>query len=129
MDIHESDPGDKMIENPVANVCGVDFYDAPSEIEGSPYWVDLWASVNGHRLGLQIKPNTNQSASMSIYAGKTRASQARGHDKFKAIYGGKVLIVVSDNWADDPKIVQQIFDEKVRLIELPTGRHRVLGTE
>lgn len=129
MDIQESDPGDKMSVNPVANVCGVDFYDAPSEIEGSPYWVDLWASVNGHRLGLQVKPSTNQSASMSIYAGKTRASQAKGHDKFKAIYGGKVLIVASDNWADDPKIIRQISDEINRLRELAPGVLGELSTE
>ncbi len=28
-------------------ISGVEFYNAPSEIEGSPYGVDLWGEVNG----------------------------------------------------------------------------------
>jgi hypothetical protein len=44
--------------SPAIFVDELAFYDAPSDIEGSPYWVDLWASVNGYRIGLQIKPQT-----------------------------------------------------------------------
>ena len=37
-------------------VDGIVFEDAPSEIEGAPYWVDLWTDVNGYKIGLQVKP-------------------------------------------------------------------------
>ena len=33
-------------------IGGIPFYDAPSKIEGPPYWVDLWADVNGYKIGL-----------------------------------------------------------------------------
>lgn len=48
-------------------IGGIPFFDAPSKIEGSPYWVDLWTDVNGYKIGLQIKPSTYKSANLSIY--------------------------------------------------------------
>ena len=41
---------------PALTIGGIPFYDAPSEVEGSPYWVDLWTDVNGYKIGLQVKP-------------------------------------------------------------------------
>ncbi len=32
-------------------ISGVEFYDAPSEIEGSPYWIDLWEKLTAIKLG------------------------------------------------------------------------------
>ena len=47
-------------------------------MEGSPYWVDLWADINGYKIGLQVKPSTYQSANLSIYMGKARSSEEAG---------------------------------------------------
>lgn len=77
-------------------IGGIPFFDAPSEIEGSPYWVDLWADINGYKIGLQVKPKTYRSASMSIYTGKTRASEENGHKAFLRDFGGKVFIVMPE---------------------------------
>ncbi len=52
---------------PALTIGGIPFYDAPSEVEGSPYWVDLWTDVNGYKIGLQVKPSTYKSANLSIY--------------------------------------------------------------
>jgi hypothetical protein len=79
--------------SPAIFVDELAFYDAPSDIEGSPYWVDLWASVNGYRIGLQIKPQTYKAASVAVYSGKAMSSQKKGHKLFKEKYGGKVFIV------------------------------------
>lgn len=35
---------------PALTIGGIPFYDAPSEVEGSPYWVDLWTDVNGYKI-------------------------------------------------------------------------------
>ena len=67
---------------PALTVGGIPFYDAPSEVEGSPYWVDLWTDVNGYKIGLQVKPSTYKSANLSIYMGKARSSEEAGHKAF-----------------------------------------------
>ena len=42
--------------NPSLIIAGIPFFDTPAEVEGSPYWVDLWTNVNGYKIGLQVKP-------------------------------------------------------------------------
>ena len=74
-------------------IGGIPFFDAPSKIEGSPYWVDLWTDVNGYKIGLQIKPSTYKSANLSIYMGKAKASEEKGHKEFLRDFGGKVFII------------------------------------
>jgi hypothetical protein len=86
------------MSSPSASIVFEDlcFYDTPDGIEGSPFWVDLWASVNGYRnrIGLQIKPQTFKAASLSIYTGKSRSSQNNGHKLFRQKYGGTVIIAI-----------------------------------
>jgi len=100
------------------NLC---FYDAPDDIEGSPFWVDLWASVNGYRIGLQIKPKTYKAASLSIYAGKARSSQNNGHKLFKQKFGGMVFIAMPSNGILDTDTQSQLIKEIERLKSLPPG--------
>lgn len=60
------------MNTPALYVGDIPFYDTPAEVEGSPYWVDHWADINGYKIGLQIKPQSYQSASISIYMGKAK---------------------------------------------------------
>lgn len=110
-----------ILKKPALIVASIPFYDAPSEIEGSPYWVDLWASVNGYRLGLQIKPKTYNASSVSIYTGKSRSSQYRGHDLFFQRFGGKVIVASANNGELEWKARQQVEREIERLQGLPSG--------
>ena len=82
---------------PSLTIDGIPFYDAPSEVEGSPYWVDLWTDVNGYKIGLQVKPSSYKSANLSIYMGRARGSEEQGHKAFLRDYGGKVFIVMPEN--------------------------------
>jgi hypothetical protein len=111
---------------PALVIANLPFYDAPSEIEGSPYWVDLWGHVNGYYIGLQVKPKTFQSASMSIYAGKARSSQTRGYDLFKKKFGGKVIIVTPENGGVGIKAQDEVSSEIERLKKLPPGLYSPL---
>lgn len=104
-------------------IANLPFYDAPSEIEGSPYWVDLWADVNGYRIGLQVKPKTFRASSLSIYTGKARSSQARGHDLFQEKFGGKVFTVTLQGGQVEPKAQDDVVKEIERLSQLPSGPH------
>ena len=83
--------------NPSLMVGDLPFFDAPSEIEGSPYWVDLWADVNGYKIGLQVKPSSYKSASTSLYMGQARSSEERGHKAFRRDFGGTVFTVMPVN--------------------------------
>lgn len=109
------------MKQPALVVGSLPFYDAPSEIEGSPYWVDLWASVNGYRVGLQIKPKTYNASSLSIYTGKSRSSQSRGHELFLERFGGKVITGSTQNGELESKARQMVEREIERLRELPNG--------
>jgi len=97
------------------------FYDTPSDIEGSPYWVDLWASVNGYRIGLQIKTQTFKAASVSIYTGKARAGQKKGHKLFKEKFGGKAFFAFPSKGVLDAETQKQLLEEIDRLEKLPQG--------
>ncbi|MEM3433263.1 MAG: hypothetical protein QXI12_06355 [Candidatus Methanomethyliaceae archaeon] len=109
------------MKEPAIVIDGLAFYDTPSEIEGSPYWVDLWADVNGYKIGLQIKPKSYRSCNISIYTGKARKSYENGHKKFKDKYGGKVIVVTIDNGMVDMQSLHAIRKEIIRLGELPPG--------
>lgn len=102
-------------------VADLPFYDAPSHIEGSPYWVDLWGHVNGYRIGLQVKPKTFRSSSLSVYTGKARSSQARGHDLFKEKFRGRVFIVTPQEGEVGPISQGEVAAEIERLNQLPPG--------
>ena len=104
-------------------IANLPFYDAPSYIEGSPYWVDLWGHVNGYRIGLQVKPKTFRSSSLSIYTGKARSSQARGYDLFQEKFGGKVIILTPQKGQVGRKAHDEVMVEIERLAQLPPGPH------
>lgn len=101
----------------------ISFFDAPANIEGSPYWVDLWTEVNGYMIGLQVKPKTYKSASISIYSGKSRSSQKSGFEKFAKKYKGKVFIVIPENGKLDIETENEIFNEYNRLKNLQPGNY------
>lgn len=105
--------------NPSLIIGGIPFYDAPSEIEGSPYWVDLWTDVNGYKIGIQVKPSTYKSANISIYMGKARSSEEKGHNEFFRDFGGKVFVVMPINGVVSTNIEKQILDERDLLKKLP----------
>ena len=106
-------------KKPSLSISGIDFYDAPSEIEGSPYWVDLICEINGYLIGLQVKPKSYNSASMSIYSGKSKNSQINGHKKFSNDFEGKVFIIMPDKGEVDDNIATKINNEFERLKKLP----------
>lgn len=105
--------------NPSLIIAGIPFYDAPAEIEGSPYWVDLWADINGYKIGLQVKPATYHSANMSIYMGGAKSSEEKGHKAFRRDFGGKVFIVEPVNGVVSERIERQIQSEANLLSQLP----------
>ncbi len=100
-------------------VGDIPFYDTPSEIEGSPYWVDLWADVNGYKIGLQVKPSTYKSANISIYMGKARSSEEKGHKAFLRDFGGKVFIVMPINGTVPEDVARKIIAERDLLLKMP----------
>lgn len=97
----------------------IPFYDAPSEIEGSPYWVDLWADINGYKIGLQIKPSTYKSANLSIYMGKAKSSEEKGHKAFLRDFGGKVFTVMPVNGIVLADVECKIIAERDLLLRMP----------
>ena len=103
---------------PALTIGGISFYDAPSEIEGSPYWVDLWTDINGYKIGLQIKPQTYKSASISVYMGKSRTSEERGHKAFQRDFGGRVFIVMPVDGGVSEDVIKAILTEKDRLLQM-----------
>ena len=100
-------------------IGGIPFYDAPSEVEGSPYWVDLWTDINGYKIGLQVKPSTYRSANVSIYMGKTKSSEEKGHKEFLRDFGGKVFIVMPTNGQVASDVERKILAERDLLLKLP----------
>lgn len=105
---------------PALIIGGIPFYDAPSDIEGSPYWVDLWtAEINGRKIGLQVKPSSYKSPNLSIYMGRARSSEEQGHINFCKDFGGKVFIVTPTNGLVSSDIESQIIAERDRLMALP----------
>lgn len=103
-------------------IGGIPFFDAPSEIEGAPYWVDLWADVNGYKIGLQVKPSTYKSANISIYMGKAKSSEEKGHKEFLRDYGGKVFVVMPVNGVVPDDVEKKIIAERDLLMKLPPKR-------
>ena len=104
---------------PALIIGGIPFYDAPSEVEGSPYWVDLWTDINGYKIGLQVKPTTYKSANISIYMGKARSSEESGHKAFLRDFGGKVFIVMPENGVVPKDIEKKIIAERDFLLKMP----------
>lgn len=100
-------------------IDGIPFYDAPSNIEGSPYWVDLWTDVNGYKIGLQVKPSTYKSANISIYMGRAKTSEEKGHQAFLRDFGGKVFIVMPENGTVSASVEKKIRAEYELLLKLP----------
>lgn len=100
-------------------ICGIPFFDTPSEIEGAPYWVDLWADINGYKIGLQIKPQTYSSSNAAFYMRKAKNSEEKGHIKFSRDYGGMVFTINPQDGCVSNKMEQLIQAEKERLLLLP----------
>ena len=105
--------------NPSLTVGDLPFFDAPSEIEGSPYWVDLWADVNGYKIGLQVKPSSYKSASTSLYMGQARSSEERGHKAFHRDFGGTVFTVMPVNGQLSAQMEKKILSERDLLLQFP----------
>ena len=104
---------------PSLMIAGIPFYDTPAEIEGSPYWVDLWTDVNGYKIGLQVKPLSYRSANMSIYMGGAKSSEENGHKLFRHIFGGDVFIVTPQNGTISKQMEQRIKMYHDKLLKLP----------
>ena len=102
-------------------IAGIDFLEAPSEIEGSPYWVDLWSCVNGYRIGIQVKPDSFSSASVSIYTGKAKSSMKVGQKRFRDDYGGRVFVTNLTKGCPPSHIEAEILIEIERLMALEQG--------
>lgn len=105
--------------NPSLIIGGIPFFNAPSEIEGSPYWVDLWTDVNGYKIGLQVKPSSYNSANISIYMGKARTSEEKGHKAFLRDFGGKVFVVMPENGTIPQNVEEAILSEYTLLQQMP----------
>ena len=99
-------------------VDGIVFVDAPSEVEGAPYWVDLWTEVNGYKIGLQVKPTSYQSANTSFYSRGAKSSEEKGHRLFSRDYGGKVFIVTPQNGVIPQKQAEKIRNEYDLLLKM-----------
>ena len=117
--------GTRPVSAPISQIelAGVQFFEAPSEVEGSPYWVDLWGFVNGYRIGLQVKPSTFNSASVATYAGNARSGQRRGHERFQIDFGGKVFTVNLIKGSVESRTEDLIKKEVKRLRALEKGPH------
>lgn len=105
--------------NPSLILAGIPFYDTPAEIEGAPYWVDLWTDVNGYKIGLQVKPPTYKAASTSFFMGRARTSEENGHRLFQRDFGGKVFIIMPVQGSVSHQVEQQILSEYNFLQQLP----------
>ncbi len=105
--------------NPSLMIAGIPFYDTPAEIEGSPYWVDLWTDVNGYKIGLQVKPSSYRSANISIYMGGAKTSEEQGHRLFCSDFGGDVFIVTPKNGTVSPQMERRIKTYYDMLLNLP----------
>ena len=105
--------------SPSLIIAGIPFYDAPAEIEGSPYWVDLWTDVNGYKIGLQVKPDSYRSANLSIYMGGAKTSEEKGHKLFCRDFGGNVFIITPKNGAVSSQMEQRIKAYYDMLLKLP----------
>lgn len=100
-------------------IDGIVFEDAPSKIEGAPYWVDLWADINGYKIGIQVKPTSYQSASTSLYTRGAKVSEEAGHKLFRRDFGGKVFVVTPQNGTIPYKQAQAIRQEINLLSKIP----------
>jgi len=89
-------------------IAGIPFYETPSYVEGSPYWVDLWTDVNGYKVGLQVKPVTYNSPNVAVYMGGSKSSEELGHKKFRNDFGGDVFIVTPKNGTVSPQMERRI---------------------
>lgn len=108
--------------NPSLIIAGIPFYDTPTEVEGSPYWVDLWADVNGHKIGLQVKPTTYNSPNVVAYMGRSKSSEELGHRKFRDDFGGDVFIITPKNGTVSPQMERRIRAYYDRLLDLPSKK-------
>lgn len=104
-------------------IGGIPFFDTPKEIEGSPYWVDLWADINGYKIGLQIKPSSYTSANTSIYMGKAKSSEEKGHKAFVRDFGGKVFTVMPIKGSVSAEVERKIVSERDLLLKLPPKKN------
>ena len=105
--------------SPSLIIAEIPFYDTPAEVEGSPYWVDLWTDVNGYKVGLQVKPSSYKSANMSIYMGGAKSSEEKGHKLFQRDFGGEVFVVTPQNGTVSTEMEKRIKAYCEKLLNLP----------
>ena len=102
-------------------------YDSVSRYWWNPFFrctkqnrrIDLWTDVNGYKIGLQIKPSTYKSANLSIYMGKAKASEEKGHKEFLRDFGGKVFIITPVHGTVSADIERKIVAERNLLLKMP----------
>lgn len=111
------------MNEPALMIADIPFYETPSYVEGSPYWVDLWTDVNGYKIGLQVKPTTYHSPNVAVYMGRSKSSEELGHKKFRNDYGGDVFIVTPKNGSVSPQMAQRIKVYCDWLSKLPPKDH------
>lgn len=107
------------MNEPALTIADIPFYETPSYIEGSPYWVDLWADVNGYKIGLQVKPSTYNSPNVAAYMGRSKTSEESGHKKFRNDFGGDVFIVTPKNGTVSTQMERRIKTYYDWLLKLP----------
>ena len=105
--------------SPSLIIADIPFYNTPAEIEGAPYWVDLWTDANGYKIGLQVKPTSYRSANISIYMGGAKSSEEKGHKLFRRDFGGEVFTVTPKDGKVSPQMEQRIKAYYDQLMKLP----------
>lgn len=112
----------KFVMTPSLVIGGIPFYDAPSEVDGSPYWIDLWTDVNVYKMILQVKPSIYKSAHLSIYMAKdTWLKQNPRKKRSQGIlrdFGGKVFAVMPLNGTVPTDIERRMIAERDLLLKM-----------
>lgn len=82
------------------------------------YNVDFYIEVNGHFIGLQIKPANGVSHITQIY--QERTQQANTHQKFLRLFGGHVFYIISlkengKKVIQNKEVIEEIKNEMAKL--------------
>ncbi|MEM0488237.1 MAG: MjaI family restriction endonuclease [Candidatus Bathyarchaeia archaeon] len=110
-----------IIKGILEKQTGLKFHPSTSELER--LGVDYYAIVNGHLIGIQIKPLTYGQSRLVETFKKFIVEET--HRRFQNLYGGRVYLVIAlgrKEKVDRDKILKSIKQECERLKELPPGR-------
>ncbi|MEM2182350.1 MAG: MjaI family restriction endonuclease [Nitrososphaerota archaeon] len=113
-----------VIKGILEKETGMKFHPSTSELER--LGVDYYAIVNGHLIGIQIKPLTYGQSRLVESFKKFVVEEP--HKRFQNLYGGRVYLVIAlgrkekVEIVDRDKILKSIKQECERLKKLPPGR-------